>query len=292
MGIYQQKNYGLITGKDLRKPGGMTVYILFFLIAIVVALVSIIPPLWILLSGFKDIKEIYATPPTFVPQSFHPENFALTWQKLDFGVNYLNSFILIVGACICSVFFNGLLAYVLSKLRPRGHKFVYYMVMWSLMIPSTISLVPLFMNINAVGLTQSFVPLWLSFGANAFNVLLYKNFFDDIPDSLVEAAKIDGASNARIFFQLIVPLSGPIIMVIVIFTFNAAWSEYLLSYLVLDRQTQQTVMLALSGMSNIKAFGMDLRLIAITFSIIPPVVLFMIFQRQITQGITLSGIKG
>lgn len=292
MSIFDKKTYGLITGKDLRKPGGMFVYVLFFAIAMLVAIVSILPPVWILLSGFKDIKEIYATPPTFIPQSFHPENFTDTWQKLDFGVNYLNSFILIIGACVCSVFFNGLLAYVISKLRPRGSKVVYYLVMWSLMVPATISLVPLFININAIGLTQSFVPLWLSFGANAFNVLLYKNFFDDIPDSLVEAAKIDGAGNGRIFFQLIAPLSGPIITVIVIFTFNAAWSEYLLSYLVLDRQTQQTVMLALSGMSNIKAFGMDLRLIAITFSIIPPVILFAIFQRQITQGITLSGIKG
>ncbi|WP_242851285.1 carbohydrate ABC transporter permease [Clostridium sp. DMHC 10] len=161
------------------------------------------------------------------------------------------------------------------------------------MVPATTNLVPIFKNIVGVHLTNSFIPLWLSFGANAFNVLLYKSFFDGIPRSLIEAARLDGCNDFQIFYKLILPLSKAVNMVVIIFSLNAAWSDFLLPMLVLKDTDKYTVMLKIYYMSTgNNAFSVDYRLLALGFSIIPPAILFIFFQKYITKGLALSGIKG
>lgn len=292
MDYFKNKNTGLLTRKDLRSPKYLILYIVLALLSIGMVLISILPPLWILLSSFKDIKELFRVPPTFIPETFHPEKITKAWEKMHFARYYLNSFILVTGAIACAVVFNGLLAFVLAKLKPKGHKIVFALVLWSLMIPSTTALVPLFQNIANLGLINSFVPLWFGYGAMAFNVLLFKSFFEDLPTSYIEAARMDGASDITIFMRIVLPLSVSIMIVISIFTFTGAWSDFLMPYLVLKSDDLATVMIKLYRMNEIWGFSMDLRLVAIIFSIIPPVILFIIFQRQITEGMTLSGVKG
>ena len=121
------------------------------------------------------------------------------------------------GSILSAVFFNGLLAYGLSVVKPKGHRIVFGLVLWSLLIPATTSIVALFVNINRVGLSGSFLPLWLAMGANAFYVVLFKQFFDELPKSLMEAATLDGCGNFQIFYRIVVPLSRSIIMVVAIF---------------------------------------------------------------------------
>jgi multiple sugar transport system permease protein len=163
--------------------------------------------------------------------------------------------------------------------------------MWSLLIPATTSIVPLFVNISRLGLTGSFIPLWLAIGANAFFVILFKNFFDELPQSLIEAAKIDGAKDLLIFRKIAIPLSRAIIMVIVLYSINAAWSDFLLPFLTLQGTDLETVMVRLFSFRAGRTNAVQV-LRAIVFSIIPPIVLFFIFQRYITQISLHSGIKG
>jgi multiple sugar transport system permease protein len=159
------------------------------------------------------------------------------------------------------------------------------------MVPATTSIVPLFVNISRLNLNGTFYPLWFSAGASAFYVVLYKQFFDTIPASIIEAARIDGCNNFQIFLKIVMPLCKPITMVIAMYAVNYAWSDFLLPYLVLNNSGHETVMVRLFQFNNGTTSDVDI-LRAILFAIIPPVILFTIFQKRITQGSTFSGIKG
>nr|WP_243428244.1 carbohydrate ABC transporter permease [Clostridium rhizosphaerae] len=184
------------------------------------------------------------------------------------------------------------MAYAISILKPKGSKFIYGLILGSLMVPATTSVVPLFINLSKMHLNGTFYPLWLSIGANAFYIVLYKQFFDTLPASIIEASKIDGCNNWQIFFKIVMPLSKPITMVIAMYAVNAAWSDFLLPYLLLNNSGHETIMVRLFQFrTSIKATDVEV-LRAIVFAIIPPIVLFTLFQKQITQSNTHSGVKG
>lgn len=293
MSTFNEKTYGLISFVDLKKPTIKLLYATLVLICILVALICLVPPIWVLLSSLKNIKEFFAVPPTIIPRTFEPEKIVETWKKLDFLKYYINSGIMIVGCIGCAVVFNGLAGYVLSILKPKGTKLVLYLILWSLMLPATTNLVPVLKNIVFFKMTDSFIPLWLSYGAGAFNVMLFKSFFDALPVSIIEAARIDGCSRLKIFYRIVLPLSKAVCMVVIIMTINSAWSDFLLPYLVLKNPNKFTVMVKIFDLANGSTpFPYDIRLLALLFAIVPPAVLFIFFQKHITQGISLSGIKG
>jgi multiple sugar transport system permease protein len=283
-------NNGIIRTLDLKQNHIRLLYAFILAIGIVVSFIGVAPLIWVVLSGFKDIRE-FSRETTILPRTFDIAVYIKTWNQLRFVGYYLNSFISVAGSVVSAVFFNGLLGYALSKVKPAGSKIVMMMIMWCLLIPGATSVVPLFINISKLGLTGSFVPLWLAIGANAFYVVLFKNFFDELPQSLIEAAKIDGAANFTIFTRIAVPLSKAIIMVIVMYSINAAWSDFLLPYLVLNNTNLKTVMVRLFEFRGGRTSDVDV-LRSIVFAVVPPIILFFVFQKQITQVTIQSGIKG
>jgi multiple sugar transport system permease protein len=287
---FKDKQEGVIRSFDMGSPGVKLAAAVIFLICVVMVIVAIFPSVWVFLASFKDIKE-FRRNPTIFPSTFDIGKFIKTWHDLDFFQYYINSMISVTGSVICAIFFNGLLAYGLGILKPKGHKVVFAMVMWSLLIPATTSLVALFVNINRIGLNGSFVPLWLAMGANAFYVVLFKQFFEQLPKSLIEAATLDGCGNLQTFTKVVLPLSRPIIMVVAIFALNAAWSDFLLPFLLLANTPKETVMVRLFAFRTSNATDVEV-LRAIAFSILPPIVLFAVFQKQIMQNVVSAGIKG
>ncbi|ACI19180.1 carbohydrate ABC transporter permease [Dictyoglomus thermophilum] len=285
-----KKDYGLLRTYDFRRNSVKFLYLLIYLVGFIVVFVAVFPIIWTILSGFKDLRE-FVNEPRILPKSYDINKFIETWKLLNFSKFYLNSFIVVIGSIVFAVVGNGLLGYALSKIKPKGYKLIYYLLLWSLMIPTTTSIVPLFINIVRLGLQGSFIPLWLSAGANAFFVILYKNFFDSIPQSIIEAARIDGGGEWSIFFKVVFPLSYPINTVITIFTINSAWSDFLLPYLLLNNTGKETVMVRLFQFRTSVATDVDI-IRAVTFSIIPPILLFAFFQRYMMEGMTRGGIKG
>jgi multiple sugar transport system permease protein len=265
---YREKEDGTIRYYDLHSMKHKILCIIIFVICIAMVIVAVFPAVWVFLASFKDIAE-FRKSATILPAKFKIQTYIKTWNDLKFFKYYINSFIVVAGCVVSSVLFNGLLAYGLAIIRPKGYKIVYTLVMWGLLIPATTSIVALFVNINRVGLNQSFVPLWLSLGANAFYVVLFKQFFEGLPKELIEAAKLD----------------------ITIFTINAAWSDFLLPYLVLNGSGYETVMVRLFSFRTSNATDVEI-LRAVAFSIIPPTILFLIFQKQITAGATTGALKG
>ena len=290
MSRLRNKDNGIITWSDLKRPRVRIVYFILFAICLIITVISIAPPIWIFLSSFKDIKE-FTLETTLLPKKFDFNKFIKTWNDLKFFKYYVNSFYSVVGSVVCAIVFNGLLAFAISIIRPKGSKFIYALVLGSLMVPATTSLVPLFININKLGLSGTFYPLWFSIGANAFYVVLYKQYFDTLPKSIIEAARIDGCNNLQIFTRIVMPLSKPITMVVAMYAVNYAWSDFLLPYLVLNNSGLETVMVRLFQFRNGKTADVDI-LRAIVFAIIPPIILFTAFQKQITQSNTHSGVKG
>ncbi len=287
---YRDKKDGAIRSYDMHSPSVRTLSIIIMLICFVVVIICIFPAIWVLLAGFKDIKE-FRNDVSIFPKTFDLNKLKETWSALKFQKYYLNSLISVVGCAIAAVIFNGLLAYGLSVLRPRGYKIAFGLVMWSLLIPATTSIVAVFRNINMVGLNRSFVPIWLAFGANAFYVVLFKQFFEGIPQELLEAARLDGCGVLKIFTTIIMPLSKPIIMVVTIFAITAAWSDFLMPYLVLNGSGKETVMVKLFAFKDTPTDAVSV-LRAVLFSIIPPTIIFAVFQRQITDGAAAGAIKG
>lgn len=292
------QSVGIISKYDMQSPHIKLLYAFIWFCMILAVLVCFVPPLWCMTSALKDSREFFSVPATIIPRSFHPEKLWETWEMLNFGKAYVNTLIVLTGSLIVSLVCNGMLGYVLSRLRPRGYKLVLSLVLWTLMLPQSVSQVPLFKNflslpILGINITETYLPMWLLAGANAFYVLVFKSFFDSIPQSLIEAARLDGCSNLGIFFRVMLPLSKPVLMVIAIFSINASWSDFFWPYLVLGSRTElYTVMVKIFYMAGSTGYSEDIQVVALIFTIIPPTILFLFFQRYIMSGFTLSGIKG
>lgn len=281
---------GIIRDFDMKRTGVRGFYRFVTAFGALVILAGVAPLAWVIVSGFKDIRE-FTRSTSILPAQFDFSRYAKTWNDLKFFKFYCNSFMSVAGSVVSAVFFNGLFGYALSRIKPAGSKVIYGLVMWGLLIPATTSVVPIFVNLTRLHLNGSFLPLWLSIGANAFYVVLFKSFFDSIPKSLIEAAKIDGCTDFYIFRNIAVPLSRAIVMVVIMYAINAAWSDFLLPYLLLNNSGLETVMVRLFQFRNGKTNDIAI-LRSVVFVIMPPVVLFLIFQKQITQVTMQSGIKG
>lgn len=291
-----RKETAALSSMDMYKWHNRVIYWFMFLVLTLIALICILPVLWILISSFKSAKELLQIPPSLLPESFSIDKFVKIWNNLEFGRYYTNTILVAAGCIVFSVVCNGLAGYVISCLKPRGSALYATLIMWTMLLPNTLSLVALFMNmiefpITGWNLSNTYFPMWMSSGANAFQILLYKNFFDSISASLVEAARLDGCNRVKIFQKIILPLSKPIVAVDAIFTLSGAWGQFLLPYLVLNDKKMKTVMLAIYDMSLSRQYTIDERLAGIVFSIIPPIIIFFFLQRFIMGGLTVGGVK-
>lgn len=296
MKAFEKKDTGLLTTIDFKRKRIKIGYWIMFAVLMVISVAFLFPPLWIILSSFKDIKEFLSTPPTLFPHSFHPEKLVEVWKKMHISRSYINTLIVALGDMFFAIIINGLAGYVVSRLKPKGANLFFVLVLWSMMLPSSVSLVPLFMTfldfpIFHFSMMNTYWPIWLMKGANAFNVLLFKSFFDSISISYIEAARIDGCSDLGIFTRIILPLSRPVLITVAIFTFNGSWAEFLWPYLILKDKELFTVPIQIFRMKN-AGFLMDQYVIVLFFAMIPSMLMFLLFQKQIMRGVTLGGIKG
>lgn len=288
---YRNKAEGAIRFYDVKSTKMKIICVVIFALCLLLAVVALFPELWLLCSALKDIKEFAGTT-QILPKNPDWMGWVDTWKSLGFTRYYINSAITVAGGVVCAVLFNGLLAYVLAILKPRGYKIVFVLVMWSLLIPPTTSFVALFVNIKKIGLTGSFIPLWLSMGVNAYWVVLFKQFFESLPKDYIDAARLDGCGSFRIFTRIVLPLSKPIVVVVAIFAVTAAWSDFLMPFLLLSGSGKETVMVRLFAFrTSIRNTDIDI-IRAVLFSIIPPTVIFALFQKQVMGGVMSGGIKG
>ncbi|MBO7085739.1 MAG: carbohydrate ABC transporter permease, partial [Bacilli bacterium] len=250
--------------------------------------------LWLFITSFKTTPEIESVHYHLFPEVFKLSKMWEVWTKLGFGKYYINTLIVVIGAIICAVVFNALLAYAIAILKPAGYKIINGLVLLGYMIPSALAIFPLLLQIRNFplgNLINTYFPLWFAFGAHAYYYLLFKDYFEKMPSSLIEAARMDGLSDLKIFFRVVFPLSRPIMGVVAIFAMTAAYSDFLLPYTVLQDTKMQTVMVAIYNLGTTTTVDSSEFLMLLVISIIPQLILFIIFQRQIMNQSVNSGMK-
>lgn len=294
----KNKSEGIYNFMDYKKTSTKIIYAVLVLILVIVSLICLFPVVWVFLSSFKTPTEFFSKEFTLFPNKIDFSKITILWQELELLKYYKNSLILVFGSVICSVFFNGLLAYSVSILKPKGYQIVYALIMMTMMVPAVTNMYPLLQNfvkfedVTGIKMFGSYLPLCLAYGANAFYFTLFKTNFDRLPKEVFEAATIDGCNKIQMFFKIVLPLSVPIIVVVAIFTVNAAWSDFLLPYLVLMGNTDmKTIMIRIYDLQVAppQGFTQDKLFMLISLSIIPVIIIFSIFQRQITSAQTGTG---
>lgn len=290
-------NDGLLNWNDRKHVGGKALYVFMFIVLLVVSLVCLLPVVWMALSSFKTTQEMYANPPTLLPSSFDFSRIITIWNNASVGKYALNSLWIILG-CLCfDIVLNGLAGYVLSRVRPIGSTLLNTVLFWTMMLPG-ISMVPLYMTfvdmpLVHINITGTFAPLWIMAATNAFNIFLFRNFFNGIPMGYLEAAKIDGCSAIQIFFKIILPLSTPIISVVAIFSIIGSWGNFMWPYLVLGDTNLEPVSIMLYKLTRATSqFKDNDRMLIMFMASVPSIIVFSIFSKKIMGGLNMSGMKG
>ena len=239
---------------------------------------------------------MYSIPPTFLPSRIDFSAVVAVWNKINVLKYFSNSVMLIIGCWAVDIIINGLAGFVLSRIKPMGSKVIETLIFWSMLLPG-ISMVPLYMtfvdlpliHVNMVG---SYLPIWIMAGANAFNILLFRNFFNSIPMSYLEAARMDGCSDLGIFRRIILPLSKPILVVITIYSITGTWGNFMWPYLILGNTKLEPVSVMLYQLNGLQTIQDNEYMLLLMISIIPMIIMYMLFSRQIMGGLNMSGLKG
>ena len=301
---FREKPTSVLSAADLKTGYGKGLYWLFFAILFIVCIVSLLPVIWTIVTAFKPTQEIFAKEATFFPKEMSFEIFktriAESWAALKLGSSIVNTIIVSIGELFSMLSVCALGGYVLSKLRPKGIKFVFTLIVWTMMMPSQIRLVPNYItylhfpfayDIGGVSLLNTYWPMWLTAAANTFNVILFKNSFDSLSSSYVEAAKLDGCSDIGILVKILLPLSKPIVIYVSIFQLSNAWSNFFMPMLVLNPE-KYTVPVKLMKIKSDTSIQMNTYFMCMMFASIPTFLIFAIFQKQIMGGVNIGGVKG
>lgn len=258
-----------------------------------VGLVAVMSPfIWMALSSVKGEGEIRRVPPTWWPEAPTLDNFRELFARLDFPQFFTNSAVVAIAVTLGNLVFCSMLGYALAKFEFAGKTMLFRIVLGTLMIPGMVTLVPLFVLVANMGLVNTYWGLILPFLAAPFGVFLMRQFFFAIPDELIDAARIDGASEIRIFLQVVLPLSKPALATLGIITFLGSWNNFLWPLVVATTEDKYTLPVALALYStgqNQTDYG--LLLAGAVVVVLPVLVVFLILQRHIVQGVAMTGIK-
>jgi multiple sugar transport system permease protein len=249
-----------------------------------------IPFIWMILSAFKTESEVLQLTPTLWPETFTTENFIYLFENMNFAV-YLKNTIIIVLCSFVGLFFNAMAGYAFAKYKFKGREKLFYLVLATMMIPGQVTMIPVYLILNQMGLTNTMAGVVLPGLVGAFSIFLFRQFMSTIPDELLEAARLDGASEFRVFMQLILPISKPIMAVQGILTFIGGWNSFLWPLIIANDESLYTLSVGLSLLKGQYGGNFALQMAGSTFMVVPIVIIFIIFQKHIIEGYTISGMK-
>jgi multiple sugar transport system permease protein len=261
---------------------------------VLLGLVFILPFAWMVSTSLKPLNETMALPPRWLPSEPQWQNYPDAMRAMGpFWLYARNSLLLALLNVVGTVASSALVAYGFSRIEWRGRDNVFLLLLATMMIPFPVVMVPVYTLFRDLGWIGSFKPLWVpSFLAGAFNVFLLRQFFLSIPKDLTEAARIDGCSEFRIFWQIILPLAKPALLTVALFQFMATWNDFLGPLIFLVRQEQFTLALGLQNFQSVQGgTSWHYLMAASTLVVIPVMVLFFLTQRTFIRGISTTGLK-
>jgi multiple sugar transport system permease protein len=257
-------------------------------------LVPLFPLYWLVISSLKGPQELQRIPPTWFPSDPTFGAFRTVFHVIPFGRSFLNSFF-IAGTATASVLVTSILAgYVFGKYRFRGRDLMFWTVVATMFIPPIVTLVPLYYLVSRLGLVDSYIGVLLPWLANAFGIFLMRQFMADVPDELIDAARVDGASELRIVWQVVVPLLRPAVVTLGVFAFVYYWNNFLWPLTILQSDSKFPVVLSLARLPTLQwsVQYQDVVMAGTLVASLPTILVFLLAQRVFVQGIARTGVKG
>jgi multiple sugar transport system permease protein len=292
-----EEGRGIVSSAERRTPvTGTLLRLAHAVLLIGLVVIGLGPLLWLVKASVSTTQDTLRDPLALFPSGIDWANLSTAWSTVHIDLYFFNSMAVAGGSWVVQLVVATTGGYALAVLRPRYGPVLYWLVLSTLFVPAVVLLVPLYLTVLDpplvhTSMVNSFWAVWLPAGANAFNVLLAKRFFDNLPREVFEAARIDGAGPFRMFWSVLLPMSRPILGVISVFAFVAAWKDFLWPLLVLRDPKIQPLSVRLPTLA--RSIELDVLLAALTISALIPVVLFLIFQRTFLRSAGLSGaLKG
>ena len=256
------------------------------------ALVFIAPAFWMLSSALKPEYEIFATPPVWWPAQPRWQNFSEALTALPFGRFTANTLIIALSSIIGHLLSCSVVAYGFARLKAPGKGFFFVLMLSTLMLPYPVTMVPLYILFSKLGWVNSFLPLILpAFFGNAFYIFLLRQSFKQIPPDLEDAARMDGANTLQVLANIILPLSRPALATVAIFTFQAAWNDFLAPLIFLHEQSKYTLMLGLSFFRGTYQVDWAYLMASSLVVTLPVIALFFFAQRAFIEGVGVTSNK-
>jgi len=254
------------------------------------AFLTAFPFLWMVVSAFKPFSEAVAYPPHLLPEEPTFQYLAILFQELDFG-RYLLNTLALVAISMVGLLAMAMAGYGFAKFTFRGREALFFLVLMTMMIPVQVTMIPTFLIINAVNLTDTLIGIALPTLVTGFSVFLFRQFMTTIPTEILEAARLDGAGEMLVFWRIVMPMSKPILAVQVVLTFIASWNSFLWPLILASDERNYTLSVGVALLNQQIATNPALQMAGAAVMVVPILVVFMVFQRYVVQGFSLSGLK-
>ncbi len=278
---------------SLSAGGHRTRRFVAFVILALLGLIALLPFIWMILGSFKTGRELRQMPPTFFPQTFTFENYLRIFQDEDLPLTlyYRNSAVIAFANVAQVLFTSSLFGYIFAKFEFRAKNVLFWFILATMMIPAQVTMVPGYLILARLGLLNKLIALIIPASIDAFGIFLFRQFCKSIPDDLIAAARVDGASEFRIYRSIVLPQLGPALATFGMLTFMFNWNAYLWPLIVLTENRVRTLPIILTWYSNQHSNQIQLTMAASVLVILPVLFVFLLAQRWIVRGIALTGVK-
>jgi len=258
---------------------------------VLLALVALAPLLWMLSVSFMPAGTASHFPPPLLPARFTLENYRDLFERIGIGRYLLNSVAIAAAVTMLSLLINTMAGYAFAKLKFRGREGIFAVLLAALVIPAQVTMLPLFLMMKQLHLVNTYGGVVVPALATVFGIFLVRQYARSIPDELMEAARIDGAGELRIFFQIVLPMLKPVLVTLAIFTFLGAWNDFMWPLIVLTDASNYTLPVALASLSREHIQDVEMMMAGAVITVLPVLALFLVLQRYYIQGLLLGSVK-
>ena len=253
--------------------------------------ITLAPFIWMISTSFKSSESVFTFPPQWIPKHPTIEQYQTLFREVNFLQFFKNSVIVAFGITLFSLFLNSLGGFAFAKHKFPGREKIFALLLATMMVPGQITMIPVFLMLKTVGLINSYWGLIIPAGASAFGIFLMRQFITTIPTDLIESARIDGCSEFRIYWTIILPLCKPVLAALGIFTFMGSWNAFLWPLIIMIKENMYTLPVALANLSGQHATKFGLLMAGAVVVVIPVLIVFIVAQRYVIKGVAVTGLK-
>jgi len=257
-----------------------------------VAVLTLIPLLWMFSASFMPPGAANTMPPPLIPRTPTLEHYVALFTRLNVLRNFLNSLLISTVTTIISLFINALAGYAFAKLRFAGRDRIFHLLVVGLVVPAQVGMLPLFLMVRGLGLVNTPWGVMIAALASIFGIFMIRQYALGIPDELLDAARVDGASEFLIFRRIVLPLLRPILVTLAAFSFLGTWNDFLWPLIVLSDESKFTLPVALASLVGEHVLDTELMMAGAVVTVVPVLILFLFLQRSYIRGVLMGSVKG